>query len=103
MQSPQHAELDTENSWEAYGDAEFGISRAHAYRLLDVARALSTIQTVVGTDPSRTRETNPAAAAALDYGPARPHRRLRPLSPLLTMRAALILLMTLLRNSGVRP
>ncbi|MFE3907879.1 hypothetical protein ACFXPY_48795 [Streptomyces sp. NPDC059153] len=28
-------------SWEAYCAAEFGISRAHAYRLLDVVRALA--------------------------------------------------------------
>jgi hypothetical protein len=67
--SPQHAELDTERSWEAYGDAEFGISRAQAYRLLDVAQALAAIHGAVaaGTDPSRVRDTDPAAAA-LDYG-----------------------------------
>ncbi|MFJ1551169.1 hypothetical protein [Streptomyces sp. NPDC088246] len=55
-------------SWEAYCDAEFGISRTQAYRLLDVARALGAIQAAVtaGTDPSRTRDTDPAAAA-LDY------------------------------------
>lgn len=56
-------------SWEAYCSAEFGISRAQAYRLLDVARALGTIQTAVtAADPSRMRDTDPAAAAALDYG-----------------------------------
>ncbi|WP_177235642.1 hypothetical protein [Streptomyces sp. MUSC 14] len=49
---------------------EFGISRAQAYRLLDVARALAAIHEAVaaGTETSRTRDTGPAAAAALDYG-----------------------------------
>ncbi|MER5831373.1 hypothetical protein ABT116_11170 [Streptomyces sp. NPDC002130] len=53
-------------SWEAYCDAEFGISRAQAYRLL-VARALAAIHGAVdaGTETSRTRGTCPAA---LDYG-----------------------------------
>ncbi|MDL5206579.1 hypothetical protein [Streptomyces sp. ALI-76-A] len=57
-------------SWEAYCDAEFGISRAQAYRLLDVARSLAAIHDAVtaGTDPSRTRDSDPAAAAALDCG-----------------------------------
>ncbi|MEV7282917.1 hypothetical protein [Streptomyces sp. NPDC093111] len=60
-------------SWESYCAAEFGISRAQAYRLLDVARALGTIQTAVvtgiaGTEVSRMRDTHPATAAALDYG-----------------------------------
>uniref|UniRef100_UPI002F90CBD0 hypothetical protein n=1 Tax=Streptomyces sp. NBC_01562 TaxID=2975879 RepID=UPI002F90CBD0 len=57
-------------SWEAYCDAEFGISRAQAYRLLDVARALAAIHGAVaaGTETSRTRDTDPATAAALDYG-----------------------------------
>ncbi|MFF0751994.1 hypothetical protein [Streptomyces sp. NPDC004267] len=57
-------------SWESYCAAEFGISRAQAYRLLDVARTLGAIQAAVnvGAPPlSRTRGT-PAAAAALDYG-----------------------------------
>ncbi|MDX2521590.1 hypothetical protein PV355_41790 [Streptomyces stelliscabiei] len=56
-------------SWEAYCGAEFGISRAQAYRLLDVARALGVIHGAVtaGTETSRTRDTDPAAAA-LDYG-----------------------------------
>ncbi|MEV7684037.1 hypothetical protein AB0O64_36710 [Streptomyces sp. NPDC088341] len=58
------------SSWESYCRAEFGISRAQAYRLLDVARALAAIHGAVaaGTDPSRTRDSDPAAAAALDYG-----------------------------------
>ncbi|WP_424893321.1 hypothetical protein [Streptomyces sp. XH2] len=58
------------SSWESYCDAEFGISRAQAYRLLDVARALAAIHGAVaaGTELSRTRDTGPAAAAALDYG-----------------------------------
>ncbi|GAA0444101.1 hypothetical protein ACFQ2B_36600 [Streptomyces stramineus] len=46
-------------------NAEFGISRSQAYRLLDVARALPTIHGAIaaGTDPSRTDP-----AGALDYG-----------------------------------
>ena len=58
------------SSWASYCDAEFGISRAQAYRLLDVARALASIHDAVatGTETSRTRDTDPAAAAALDYG-----------------------------------
>ncbi|WP_447034626.1 hypothetical protein [Streptomyces sp. DSM 118878] len=57
-------------SWESYCATEFGISRAQAYRLLDVARALASIHDAVaaGPDLSRTRDTDPAAAAALDYG-----------------------------------
>ncbi|MFF1649864.1 hypothetical protein [Streptomyces sp. NPDC058240] len=57
-------------SWESYCQAEFGISRAQAYRLLDVARALNAIHDAVatGTEMSRTRDTGPAAAAAIDYG-----------------------------------
>ncbi|MET7519495.1 hypothetical protein ABZS88_40090 [Streptomyces sp. NPDC005480] len=56
-------------SWEAYCQAEFAISRAQAYRLLDVARALAAIHEAVAasTALSRTRDTDPAAAA-LDYG-----------------------------------
>ncbi|MEU4955217.1 hypothetical protein [Streptomyces lavendulae] len=47
-----------------------GHSSAQAYRLLDVARALTAIHGAVAAhaDPSRTRDTGPAAAAALDYG-----------------------------------
>ncbi|WPO76179.1 hypothetical protein [Streptomyces sp. KN37] len=58
------------SSWESYCDAEFGISRAQAYRLLDVARALAAIHGAVAAGPetSRTRDTDPGAAAALDYG-----------------------------------
>ncbi|MGW6744882.1 hypothetical protein ACWGDX_29800 [Streptomyces sp. NPDC055025] len=57
-------------SWEAYCRAEFGISRAQAYRLLDVARALAAIHDAVAAGPglSRTRDTDSGAAAALDYG-----------------------------------
>ncbi|MFJ4569075.1 hypothetical protein ACIP4U_36565 [Streptomyces caelestis] len=57
-------------SWESYCDAEFGISRAQAYRLLDVARSLAAIHGAVtaGTETSRTRDSDPGAAAALDYG-----------------------------------
>ncbi|MFF3558221.1 hypothetical protein ACFYXL_32960 [Streptomyces tsukubensis] len=58
------------SSWESYCRAEFGISRAQAYRLLDVARALTAIHDAVTAGPglSRTRDTGPGAAAALDYG-----------------------------------
>ncbi|MEU6285060.1 hypothetical protein [Streptomyces sp. NPDC047028] len=58
------------SSWESYCQAEFGISRAQAYRLLDVARALAAIHDAVAAGPelSRTRDTDPGAAAALDYG-----------------------------------
>lgn len=58
------------SSWESYCRAEFGISRAQAYRLLDVARALAAIHDAVGASPetSRTRDSDPSAAAALDYG-----------------------------------
>ncbi|MFI1790822.1 hypothetical protein ACH40D_20660 [Streptomyces olivaceoviridis] len=57
-------------SWGAYCAAEFGISRAQAYRLLDVDRALAVIHGAVtaGTGESRTRDTGPEAAAVLDYG-----------------------------------
>nr|QIY77654.1 hypothetical protein HEP84_53570 [Streptomyces sp. RLB1-33] len=43
-------------TWEAYCDAEFGISRAQAYQLLDVARALAAIHGAVaaGTETSPT-------------------------------------------------
>ncbi|MFE6885868.1 hypothetical protein [Streptomyces sp. NPDC057702] len=58
------------SSWGSYCRAEFGISRAQAYRLLDVARALAAIHDAVtaGPETSRTRDTDPGAAAALDYG-----------------------------------
>ncbi|MFB8000316.1 hypothetical protein ACFC4G_47135 [Streptomyces sp. NPDC056002] len=58
------------DSWASYCGAEFGISRAQAYRLLDVAYALAAIHGAVtaGTEVSRTRDTDPAAEAALDYG-----------------------------------
>ncbi|MFD3848015.1 hypothetical protein ACFWVB_19240 [Streptomyces microflavus] len=58
------------SSWESYCAAEFGISRAQAYRLLDVARSLTAIHDAVAAGPgtSRTRDSDPAAAAALDYG-----------------------------------
>ncbi|MGW1819332.1 hypothetical protein ACWCQM_37980 [Streptomyces sp. NPDC002125] len=57
-------------SWESYCATEFDISRAQAYRLLDVARALAAIHDAVAAGPgtSRTRDSDPAAAAALDYG-----------------------------------
>ncbi|MFF1594082.1 hypothetical protein ACFVY0_39220 [Streptomyces sp. NPDC058286] len=58
------------SSWASYCGAEFGISRAQAYRLLDVAHALAAIHDAVtaSTDLSRTRDTDPAAEAALDFG-----------------------------------
>ncbi|GAA1311765.1 hypothetical protein GCM10009647_035800 [Streptomyces sanglieri] len=57
------------SSWASYCDAEFGISRAQAYRLLDVARALAAIHGAVAAGPglSRTRDTG-LVAAGLDYG-----------------------------------
>ncbi|MCZ4101063.1 hypothetical protein [Streptomyces sp. H39-C1] len=68
------------DSWETYCDAEFGISRAQAYRLLDVARALAAIHDAVtaGSGTSRTRDTSLIAAARLRPVPARPDRRLQP-------------------------
>ncbi|MGW2841882.1 hypothetical protein ACWCWD_29355 [Streptomyces sp. NPDC001493] len=50
--------------------AEFGISRAQSYRFLDVADALAAIHNAVAAGPgtSRTRDSGPAATAALDYG-----------------------------------
>lgn len=58
------------HSWASYCGAEFGISRVQAYRLLDVARTLAAIHdaVTVGTETSPTRDSDPAAAAALDYG-----------------------------------
>lgn len=60
------------SSWESYCAGEFGISRAQAYRLLEVARALAAIQGAVtaGTGLSRMRDRLPhgASATALDYG-----------------------------------
>lgn len=58
------------SSWESYCQVEFGISRAQAYRLLEVARSLAAIHDAVTAGPelSRTRDTDPGAAAALDYG-----------------------------------
>ncbi|MFB8000256.1 hypothetical protein ACFC4G_46805 [Streptomyces sp. NPDC056002] len=59
------------SSWASYCGAEFGISRAQAHRLLDVAHALAAIHDAVtaGTEEvSRTRHTDPDPAAALDYG-----------------------------------
>ncbi|MCZ0983731.1 hypothetical protein O1L60_43980 [Streptomyces diastatochromogenes] len=58
------------SSWESYCATEFGISRAQAYRLLDVARALAAIHDAVtaGPETSPTRDSDPGAVAALDYG-----------------------------------
>lgn len=57
------------SSWESYCQAELGISRAQAYRLLDVARSLAAIHGAVtaSTDPSRACDST-TAAATLDYG-----------------------------------
>ncbi|MGA4846693.1 hypothetical protein ACOBQB_10650 [Streptomyces sp. G5(2025)] len=65
------------SSCESCCRAEFGISRAQAYRLLDVARALAAIHGAVtaGTKTSRTPDIDPGAAAALDSVPeGHPHR-----------------------------
>ncbi|MEU7428370.1 hypothetical protein [Streptomyces sp. NPDC040750] len=45
-------------SWKTYCAAEFGISRAQAYRLLDVARSLTAIHAAVaaGRDVSHARQ-----------------------------------------------
>ncbi|MFJ9743136.1 hypothetical protein [Streptomyces sp. NPDC101166] len=58
------------SSWESYCEAEFGISRAQAYRLLGVARSLSAIHGAVaaGAETSRMRDSDRDAADALDYG-----------------------------------
>ncbi|MFF1360238.1 hypothetical protein [Streptomyces sp. NPDC058297] len=58
------------DSWESYCASEFGISRAQAYRLLDVARALAAIHGAVtaGTEVSPARDSDPGAVAALDFG-----------------------------------
>ncbi|WP_341483514.1 hypothetical protein [Streptomyces longhuiensis] len=57
-------------NWASFCEAEFGISCAQAYRLLDVARALAAIHGAVtaSSDLSRTRDSNSGAATALDYG-----------------------------------
>lgn len=54
-------------SWEAYRGVEIGVSRPQAYRFLDVARSLTTIEDAVaaGTEQlSRTRKHAPDAAPA---------------------------------------
>lgn len=58
------------SSWESYCAGEFGISRAQAYRLLEVARSLAAIQGAVtaGTGLSHTRDRVPHGAVAFDYG-----------------------------------
>jgi hypothetical protein len=55
------------NDWASFCETAFGISRAQAYRLLDVARSLAAIHDAVtaGTETSRTRDSDPAAVAAL--------------------------------------
>jgi hypothetical protein len=64
---PQHA-LDREGSWAAYSEAEYRVSRAQAYRLIDISRASGAISTAVTTSDavSRTRDTD--TAAAFDWG-----------------------------------
>ncbi|MFI1169617.1 hypothetical protein ACH4UM_40260 [Streptomyces sp. NPDC020801] len=59
-------------SWEAYCDAEFGISRAQAHRLLDVARALAAIHSHARHRPGHRGRARPRPV------PARSDRRLRP-------------------------
>ncbi|MFJ8313480.1 MULTISPECIES: hypothetical protein [unclassified Streptomyces] len=57
-------------SWAAYCEAEFGISRAQAYRLLGIARAAGVIRAAVtGAAPeslSRMRDTHDEGAAEDD-------------------------------------
>ncbi|MFJ5680738.1 hypothetical protein [Streptomyces sp. NPDC093097] len=56
-------------SWASYCHAEFDISRARAYCLLEVARTLAALHDAVSIQElSRTRDTGPVPAAALDYG-----------------------------------
>ncbi|MFE9387611.1 hypothetical protein ACFYMO_30985 [Streptomyces sp. NPDC007025] len=63
------------SSWESYCAAEFGISRAQAYRLLDVARALAAIHGAVAAGPSclaretPTRAPRPRSTTACPSGP----------------------------------
>lgn len=66
------------SNWEPYCGAEFGISRAQAYRLLDVARSLTTLHETVaaGTGMSRTRDT--AAAAGIPVPPIVDRRAVHP-------------------------
>lgn len=69
------------SSWESYCAAEFGISRAQAYRLLDVARSLAAIHGAIAAGTQTSRETAPPGRrdrARLRPVPARPNRRLQP-------------------------
>ncbi|MFE4415123.1 hypothetical protein [Streptomyces sp. NPDC056821] len=63
------------SSWASYCAAEFGINRAQAYRLLDVARALAAIHGAGAAGGDQRRR--------LDEGPRGqpPGRRLRPRRP----------------------
>ncbi|MFI6730296.1 hypothetical protein [Streptomyces atratus] len=60
--------LSATGSWAAYAEAEFGISRAQAYRLIEVSRAAGIVgDAVIAADPvSCMRDTD--TAAALDFG-----------------------------------
>ena len=57
-------------SWAGYAQAEFGVSRAQAYRLIAVARAAAVIDEAVAgaVSVSRTRDTGTETGAGLDYG-----------------------------------
>ncbi|MBW1603513.1 hypothetical protein JJV70_15655 [Streptomyces sp. JJ66] len=50
------------SSWESYCRAEFGISRAQAYRLLDVAHALAAIHDAASPAPRRPARETPTPA-----------------------------------------
>jgi hypothetical protein len=61
-------------SWALYCEAEFGISRAQAYRLLDVARALAAIHGAVdaGIETSRETPTRPPRSRSTTACPSAP-------------------------------
>ncbi|MER5728901.1 hypothetical protein ABT084_11275 [Streptomyces sp. NPDC002138] len=56
-------------SWAAYAEAEFGVSRAQAYRLIEVSRAAEAIAAALEAvgGVSHARDT-PTARDALDFG-----------------------------------
>ncbi|MFD3700348.1 hypothetical protein ACFWUZ_30195 [Streptomyces sp. NPDC058646] len=59
-------------SWETYCDAEFGLSRAHAYQLLDIARALAAIHDAVDAGPDRLACETPTPSRSTTVCPSAP-------------------------------
>jgi hypothetical protein len=55
-------------SWASYAEAEFGISRAQAYRLLDIARALGTIKAAVTTADQTATRRRPRSTSGCPSG-----------------------------------